>query len=99
LDDARSTASNRRDLHVIYMGLRALPVICRELIQHGLPADKPAALVQKATTSDHRVLVGNLETLPNIVENAEIKLSSIIIIGDVVKLHQKLAWFSPLPKN
>jgi len=84
---------------VIYMGLRALPVICRELIQHGLPADKPAALVQKATTSDHRVLVGNLETLPNIVENAEIKLSSVIIIGDVVKLHKKLAWFSPLPKN
>jgi len=84
---------------VIYMGLRALPLICRELREHGLPADKPAALVQKATTSDQRVLVGTLDTLPNIIENAEIKLSSIIIIGDVVKLHQKLAWFNPLPKN
>ena len=82
---------------VIYMGLRGLPVICRELIQHGMPADKPAALVQKATTANQRVLVGTLETLPDIVETADIKLSSIIIIGDVVKLHEKLAWFTPLP--
>ncbi len=80
---------------VIYMGLRGLPVICRELIQHGMPADKPAALVQKATTMDQRVLVGTLETLPNIVDAADINLSSIIIIGDVVKLHEKLAWFTP----
>jgi len=79
---------------VIYMGLRGLPVISRELIQHGMPPDKPAALVQKATTSDQRVLVGTLETLPGIVEAADIKLSSIIIIGDVVSLHEKLAWFT-----
>jgi uroporphyrin-III C-methyltransferase/precorrin-2 dehydrogenase/sirohydrochlorin ferrochelatase len=63
-----------------------------------MPADKPAALVQKATTANQRVLVGTLETLPDIVETADIKLSSIIIIGDVVKLHEKLAWFTPLPE-
>ncbi len=80
---------------VIYMGLRGLPIISRELMQHGMPPDKPAALVQKATTSDHRVLIGTLETLPGIVDAADIKLSSIIIIGDVVKLHEKLAWFAP----
>jgi uroporphyrin-III C-methyltransferase/precorrin-2 dehydrogenase/sirohydrochlorin ferrochelatase len=80
---------------VIYMGLRGLSVISRELIQHGMPSDKPAALVQKATTSDQRVLVGTLKTLPGIVEAADINLSSIIIIGDVVRLHEKLAWFTP----
>ena len=80
---------------VIYMGLRSLPTIARELIQHGMPSDKPAALVQKATTADHRVFVGTLTTLPNIVKAADIKLSSIIIIGDVVRLHKKLAWFMP----
>ncbi|MCK5662889.1 MAG: uroporphyrinogen-III C-methyltransferase [Thiotrichaceae bacterium] len=79
---------------VIYMGLRGLPVICRELIKHGMPTDKPAALVQKATTSDQRVLIGTLNTLPGIVEKADINLSSIIIIGDVVSLHEKLAWFN-----
>ena len=82
---------------VIYMGVRTLPTVSRELIKHGLSPDKPAALVQKATTSDHRVLVGTLETLPAIVAAAGIKLSSIIIIGEVVKLHEKLAWFTPPP--
>jgi uroporphyrin-III C-methyltransferase/precorrin-2 dehydrogenase/sirohydrochlorin ferrochelatase len=80
---------------VIYMGLRALPTICSELIKHGLPADKPAALVQKATTADQKVLVGTLTTLPAIVEQADVTLQSLIIIGDVVQLHQKLAWFDP----
>ncbi len=80
---------------VIYMGLRGLPVISSELIKHGLSPETPAALVQKATTSEQRVLVGTLESLPNIVEKADIKLSSIIIIGEVVKLHEKLAWFTP----
>lgn len=80
---------------VIYMGLRALPIICNELIKHGLPADKPAALVQKATTSEQKVLVGTLTTLPAIVAQAEVTLQSLIIVGDVVKLQQKLAWFNP----
>ncbi len=80
---------------VIYMGLRGLPVICRELIQQGMPVSTPAALIQKATTAKQRVLVGTLETLPGTVESADINLSSIIIIGDVVKLHEKLAWFTP----
>jgi len=80
---------------VIYMGLRALPTICNELIQHGLSADKPAALVQKATTSEQKVFVGTLTTLPTIVAQAEVTSQSLIIIGDVVKLQQKLAWFNP----
>ncbi|MFK5970891.1 MAG: siroheme synthase CysG [Candidatus Marithrix sp.] len=79
---------------VIYMGLRGLPIITKELIKHGMPANKPAALVQKATTQDQRVLIGTIETLPDIVAKADIKLSSIIIIGDVVKLREKLDWFT-----
>lgn len=80
---------------VVYMGVRAIDILCRELINHGLPADKPAALVRKATTPDHLVLTGTLETLPNIVKEANITLHSLIIVGDVVKLHKKLAWFVP----
>ena len=80
---------------VIYMGLRGLPIIAQKLMQHGMAVDTPAALVQKATTADHRVLIGTLATLPNIVAEAGINLSSIIIIGEVVKLHKKLAWFTP----
>jgi len=83
---------------VVYMGVRAVEILCRELIKHGLPADKPAALVRKATTPDHLVLTGTLATLPDIVKAANITLHSLIIIGDVVKLHEKLAWFVPTEK-
>ncbi len=82
---------------VVYMGVRAIPEICQQLIAHGLPADKPAALVNKATTADQFILKGTLDTLPKQVEEANIKQQSIVIIGDVVKLHDKLAWFEPAP--
>ena len=82
---------------VIYMGLRALGTICQNLIAHGMAEDKPAALIQKATTPDHRVFVGTVSTLPKIVETAQVNLASLIIIGDVVKLHEKLGWFVPTP--
>ena len=78
---------------VIYMGLRTLPIICNKLIEHGLSKDKPAALVQKATTSDQVVVTGTLDTLAAKVEQAEITKQSLIVVGDVVKLHEKLDWF------
>lgn len=81
---------------VVYMGLRALGTLCQKLIEHGMAENKPAALVQKATTADHRVFVGTVGTLPTIVEAAQVNLASLIIIGDVVKLHEKLGWFTPL---
>lgn len=82
---------------VVYMGLRALPQFCQQMIAHGLAADYPAALVQKATTSEQKVIVGTLATLPELVEQAKIQLQSLIIVGTVVTLHQQLAWFVPPP--
>jgi len=84
---------------VFYMGLRTLKTLCQELIQHGMPADKPAALVQKATTLEQQVLVGTLGTLPSMVATAQVGAQSLIIVGDVVKLHETLAWFEPRSKN
>ncbi len=80
---------------VVYMGLQALPVLCQELIKRGLAADLPAALVQQATTENQRVLCGTLETLPGIVAEADVSPPSLLIIGDVVRLQEKLAWFHP----
>ena len=80
---------------VFYMGLNGLPVICRELIAHGLDRNTPIALVQQGTTHRQRVYVGTLETMPAQLEHASIKPPTLIIVGDVVKLHDKLAWFEP----
>jgi uroporphyrin-III C-methyltransferase/precorrin-2 dehydrogenase/sirohydrochlorin ferrochelatase len=80
---------------VIYMGLLGLPVLCRQLIAHGLPAGTPAAIVQQASTHNQRVLTGTLETLPDLTASANLTPPTLIIVGEVVKLHQKLAWFAP----
>ncbi|SOD42723.1 siroheme synthase CysG [Nitrosovibrio sp. Nv4] len=80
---------------VVYMGLLGLPVLCRQLIAHGLPATTPAAIVQQGTTHKQRVLTGSLETLPDLTASANLVPPTLIIVGEVVKLHQRLAWFEP----
>lgn len=78
---------------VIYMGLVGLEKICQSLIEHGSPKDLPAAIVQQGTTSNQRVITGTLETLPGKVAGQDIKPPTLIIIGTVVTLHDKLSWF------
>ena len=80
---------------VIYMGLLGLPMLCRQLIAHGLSATTPAAIVQQASTHNQRVLTGTLETLPDLTASAHLTPPTLIIVGEVVKLHQRLAWFEP----
>ena len=79
---------------VFYMGLKGLPVISRELQAHGLPADTPAALVQQGTTHKQRVFTSTIADLPAVAEREQPKPPTLIIVGDVVQLHEKLAWFN-----
>jgi uroporphyrin-III C-methyltransferase/precorrin-2 dehydrogenase/sirohydrochlorin ferrochelatase len=78
---------------VFYMGLMSLPLICKQLIEHGLPADWPIALVQQGTTPQQRVFTGTLETIAEIAEREQPKPPTLIIVGEVVKLRHKLSWF------
>jgi uroporphyrinogen III methyltransferase/synthase len=82
---------------VIFMGLTAFPQIARELIARGRAADTPAMAVRWATRSDQQTLVGTLETLPALVEQAGMKPPATIVIGEVVRLREKLDWFERLP--
>ncbi len=78
---------------VIYMGLAGLDQLCSELISHGMPATRPIALVQQGTTPQQRVVVGTLASLPAIVATSKVHAPTLLIIGDVVKLRDKLTWF------
>ncbi|CAK0758197.1 siroheme synthase [Gammaproteobacteria bacterium] len=80
---------------VFYMGLTGLPVICGELIAHGLPPDTPAALIEQGTTPHQRVHIGTVETLHGLMEGQSVQPPTLIIVGHVVKLHAQLAWFEP----
>lgn len=80
---------------VFYMGLQTVRELCKELIAHGLSSSTPAALVEKGTTQEQRVHIGDLTTLHEIVEKNNVKAPTLIIVGEVVKLHDKLNWFVP----
>lgn len=80
---------------VIYMGLVGLSNICAQLMAHGLPATHPAAVVQQGTTAKQRVVISDLANLAQQVEAAALKPPCLIIVGEVVKLRDKLAWFNP----
>ena len=75
---------------VVYMGIAALGEICRQMMAHGLPGTTPAAVVRHATLPDQQVLAGTLGCLPAAAVAAGIASPALIVIGDVVSLHDRL---------
>lgn len=80
---------------VFYMGLVGLRDICASLVAHGRAPDTPVALVEKGTTQAQRVLVADLQTIADRVAAEEVHAPTLVIVGEVVKLHQSLNWFRP----
>jgi len=78
---------------VFYMGLQSIEILSRELLAHGMPQDTPVALVQQGTTRNQRVFVETLATLSTLVKREEINPPTLIIVGEVVRLREKLKWF------
>lgn len=83
-----------RQTAVIYMGLGALSEICRQLIAHGRAASIPVAVIEQGTTRAQRVVTGTLSTIANLVAAMGCKSPCLIIVGEVVALHQTLQWFA-----
>jgi len=84
-----------RQTIAVYMGVVGLEVLCRELIARGMSATMPAALIQQGTTHKQKVYISDLASLPDIPKQHDIKPPTMIIIGEVVKLHENLSWFDP----
>ena len=79
---------------VVYMGLLALPTLCRELARHGLPASTAAAVVSQGTTPRQRVVTGTIETLPDAAAAADLESPTLIIIGDVVNVRANVGRYA-----
>jgi len=86
-----------RQTIVCYMGSRDLARFCRELVAHGLAATTPAAIVSHGTRPTQRVVTGTLATLPALAADAHLQPPTLIIVGDVVRLRDRLAWFDDVP--
>ncbi len=78
---------------VFYMGLLGLPQICAQLIAHGRGPETPVALIEQGTTQQQRVYVGTLASLPALLAQQQVRAPTLVIVGEVVTLREKLAWF------
>lgn len=79
---------------VVYMGLVGLKEICEKLIEHGVAATMPVAVVQQGTTQRQKVVTATLADLAEKVTLANMKPPCLTIIGEVVQLREKLNWFN-----
>ncbi|HTS29747.1 MAG TPA: uroporphyrinogen-III C-methyltransferase [Bryobacteraceae bacterium] len=82
---------------VIFMGLTTFPEIARELIDRGRSPETPAMAVRWATRPDQETLTGTLATLPARIVEYGMRPPATIIVGEVVKLREKLDWYERLP--
>ncbi len=81
-----------RQTVVVYMGLAGLPVLSQQLQQHGLAADMPVALVQQGTTTRQKVWISTIAEIAKLAEQEQPVAPTLVIIGEVVKLHNSLSW-------
>ncbi|MEJ7781553.1 MAG: uroporphyrinogen-III C-methyltransferase [Solirubrobacteraceae bacterium] len=82
---------------IFYMGVRSLDRIAEQLIAGGRAATEPAAIVQRGTFADQRVVTAPLAELPAVAVEAGIRAPAITIVGPVAALHDELAWFAAGP--
>lgn len=77
---------------VVYMGLKGLEVLARELILHGLSACTPVMVVEKGTTTDQRIVTGTLGTIAKLAVAAQLASPALTVVGDVVRCRDNVAF-------
>jgi uroporphyrinogen III methyltransferase / synthase len=82
---------------VVYMGVRRLEAIVRELMAGGRPGTEPAAVIERGTLPDQRVVTGTLETIAGAAAAAAVKAPAVSLFGPVAALRSELAWFEGRP--
>lgn len=89
-------ARDRQTL-VFYMGLSSCTVIREQLLAHGKAGDTPVALIERGTQPSQRVIRGTLDQLPELAIGVE--SPALIMVGSVVTLADRLAWFGEAPQH
>lgn len=81
------------DTLAIYMGVGNLPYICAQLLKYGKKPSTPVALVYMGTYKEQKTVVGTLKTIVEVVQTKQITNPSMILVGEVVKLREKIQWY------
>lgn len=80
-----------------YMGVRALPRLVAAALRADRPPDCPAAVIEWGTSARQRTIVGTLADIAARCANAGVEPPALLVVGDVVGLRDRLAWFESKP--
>ena len=78
---------------VFYMALSGANYICEKLMEHGMNKDMPIAIIEKGTMPEQKVYISSLTELPDLLAKEDIHAPTLMIVGEVVKLNEKLNWY------
>ncbi|KAB8132326.1 uroporphyrinogen-III C-methyltransferase [Gracilibacillus oryzae] len=81
------------DTLAIYMGIGHLPSIVGNLIRGGKSPRMPVAIIQEGTTANQKVVTGTLQTIVKLAEQDQIQNPAMVIVGEVVKVGEELAYW------
>jgi len=82
---------------VFLMGFGNLAAITQNLTANGVSPDRPVAVISKATTPEQRTVTGTLANIEKKVAEADLPTPALIVVGEVVKLHDVINWFESKP--
>ncbi|MBI2104774.1 MAG: uroporphyrinogen-III C-methyltransferase [Candidatus Omnitrophica bacterium] len=85
------------DTLVCLMGVSTLASIAARLIRHGRPTVTPCAVIEWGTYPRQRTVTGTLRTIARRARTARVRPPAVLVIGDVVSLRERLAWFEARP--
>ncbi|MEO6259683.1 MAG: uroporphyrinogen-III C-methyltransferase [Thermoanaerobaculia bacterium] len=82
---------------VFMMGFANLGAIVRNLTDQGVPRSRPVAVISKATTPEQRTIRGTLHDIEELVTAASLATPALIVVGEVVQMHDVINWFETRP--
>jgi uroporphyrinogen III methyltransferase/synthase len=82
---------------VFLMGFANLATIVHKLMEFGMAPDRGCAVISKGTRADQRTVAGTLRNIELLVARANLETPALIVVGDVVKLHETINWFESRP--
>lgn len=82
---------------VFLMGVGQLSEIAKKLIKNGMEASIPVAVISWGTWPKQKTFTGTLENIAKVVQENQVKPPAIIVVGKVVSLRDKIAWFENRP--
>ncbi|MBI4825761.1 MAG: uroporphyrinogen-III C-methyltransferase [Nitrospirae bacterium] len=85
------------DTIVFLMAVKNIDTVCQRLIENGRKPETPVAVIRWGTRADQKTVVGSLQNIVSLIREKEIRPPAVMVVGDVVKLREKLKWYEDKP--